>query len=85
MKFLRGDNIKQLFRNIQKPLSRDKCVGEAGRGEDGGGSEGDRLQVETTGGHIRHFENNGIIVSEGTEFSLQSKNSHSYNWFWARE
>lgn len=71
-----------MFKNIRKPLSQEKCVGEADRGEDGGGSEGDRLQLETTGGRIRHFENNGIIVSE---YSLQSKNSHSYNWSWGRE
>lgn len=69
--FLEEIISKQLFKNIHKPLSQDKCVGKAGREEDGGGSKGDRLQLETTGGSIRHFENNGGIVSKRTEYSLQ--------------
>lgn len=76
---------KQSFKNTHKPLSQDKCVGKAGREEDEGGSQGDRLQPETTGGSVRHFENNGIIVSERTEYSLQSKTIRSHKRSWGRE
>lgn len=76
---------KQSFKNIHKPLSQDKCVSQAGREEDGGGGKGDRLQLETAGGGIRHFENNGIIVTERTDYSLQSKTIRAHKCSWGRE